>query len=139
MAVSVEARIADLLLAHLADLTFMPPLPIAYPGVAFNPPEGAYLEATLIPNTNLNRGLGPNDSTQFRGIFQVTVVAPNNAGIIAPTEMAAKIADHFERGTLIADGALRVKIDGRPSLAPPISDTDRMSIPVSIRWHAFSK
>lgn len=134
---SVEAKIATLLLSRVAALSITPPLSVSYPGVSFTPPAGTYLEVNLIPNTNVNRGLGSTDSTQFRGILQVTVVAPANGGIIAPTSIAGKIADHFERGTALADGTLQIKISGRPSIAPPIQDPDRISIPVSVNWYAF--
>lgn len=138
MAESVEAKISDLLLGHLAEFPESPALPIAWPGLPFTPPSGTYLEATLIPNTNVNRGLGTDDSTQFRGILQVAVMAPANEGIIAATEIASLIADHFDRGASIQEGTLRVKIEGRPSIAPYMQEPDRLRVPVSIRWHAFA-
>lgn len=137
MAESVEAKISDLLLGHLAEFPQSPALPIAWPGLPFTPPSGTYLEATLIPNTNVNRGLGTDDSTQFRGILQVAVMASANEGIIAAMEIASHIADHFERGTALSEGTLRVKFEGRPSIAPYMQEPDRLRIPVSIRWHAF--
>jgi len=138
MAGAVEVRITNLLFAHVGKLEITPPLPIAYPGLAFTPPAGTYLEVLMLPNVNINRGLAATDSTQFRGILQVTVVAPGNSGIVAPTAIASEIVEHFERGTQIFDESLRIKIEGRPSIATAIQEPERIRVPVSIRWHAFA-
>lgn len=138
MPTAIEARIADALLARLAALSLTPAIPVAYPDIPFTPPAGTYLKAQLIPNTNSNRYVGDDSTTEFRGILQVTVVASSGKGIVAPSEIAAKVADHFERGVPITSGDLVVKITDRPSIAHAMQDTDRVNIPVSINYYAFA-
>jgi len=138
MPTGVEAKIADLLLTHLGALTFTPAIPVSYPGVPFTPPEGTYLEATFIPNTNVNRFVGHDSTTEHRGILQVSVYAPASVGLIPPLGIAGKVVEHFERGAVIVDGTLRVRISGRPSVAAPIQEPDRVHIPVSVNWRAFA-
>ncbi|WP_414461821.1 DUF4128 domain-containing protein [Hyphomicrobium sp. DY-1] len=137
MAMAVEAKIRDALLAHLAALSLTPPLPVAYPDISFAPPEGTYLKAQLIPNTNRNQFVSDDSTTEFRGIFQITVVSPSGAGSIAGAEIAGKVADHFERGASLASGDLVVRIDGRPSVAADMQSTDRVETPISVSWYAF--
>jgi hypothetical protein len=138
MAESVEEKIADLLLAHLAELPISPMLPVAWPGIAFTPPAGTYLEADLIPNTNVNRFVSDDSEIEYRGILQVTVSAPSGGGIVAAIELAGAIADHFERDTTLSDGEVRVRVSGRPNLASPQQEPDRIRIPVSINYYAFA-
>jgi hypothetical protein len=137
MPTAIEAKIADALLARLAALSLTPSLPVAYPDIPFTPPSGTYLKAQLIPNTNRNQFVGDDSTTEYRGIFQVTVVAPSGKGAIASAEIAGKVADHFERGSPIMSGDLVVKVDGRPSVAPTMQSTDRIETPISVSWYAF--
>ncbi|MBK3745294.1 hypothetical protein G3A39_39615, partial [Paraburkholderia aspalathi] len=71
---TVESTIPDLLLLHLGTLILSPVLPVAYPNAPFTKPAGPYLEARFMPNSNVDRFLGDNDTIQYQGILQVTVV-----------------------------------------------------------------
>lgn len=132
-----QAEISDLLLARLAALSLTPALPVAWPGRPFTPPSSAYLEATILMNTNRNQFVADDSTTEFRGIMQVTVVAPSGAGIISPVELAGKVAQHFERGAPMANANLTVKIDKQPDVASARVEVDRVRVPVSISWYAF--
>jgi len=138
MAVSVEAKIANALLARLASFTHSPPLPVSYPGIAFTPPSGIYLHATLLSNANRNQFVGDHSSTEHRGILQVSVMAPRGSGIVAGMEIAGKIASHFERASHISGDGVVVHVSGRPSVATAIQEPDRINIPVSIFYFAFA-
>lgn len=131
------AEISDVLLARLAALSLSPALPVAWPGRSFTPPSTAYLEPTILMNTNRNQFVADDSTTEFRGILQVTVVAPSGAGIISPVEIAGKVADHFERGAPMIGPTLTVKVDKRPDVASARVEADRIRVPVSISWFAF--
>ncbi|KWT70772.1 hypothetical protein APY04_0833 [Hyphomicrobium sulfonivorans] len=137
MLTGTHARIADLLLSHLGTLTFTPAIPVAFPGVSFTPPAGTYLKAIYIPNTTLDHFISDGSTSEYRGIFQVSVRSPAGVSIIAPLEIAAKVSDHFKRGTVLSDGTLNVRISGTPNIASPIQEPDKLHVPVSISFYAF--
>jgi len=138
MATSPQALILAAFLDRLAALTLSPPLLTALPGIPFPPgdtkPEN-YLIAEMIFNATRQITLGP-DAQQKRGIFQVTVVWQANVGLVKPLDVAGAIIAHFNNQTLFASG-VRITISSEPWAASPIQDADRISIPVSIPWHAF--
>jgi hypothetical protein len=139
MPASIEATIADALLSHLGDFPAQTPsIDIAYPDVPFEPVSGrTYLDTSLLFNAPANLGVADASCTEFRGILQVTVVAPAGRGIIAPIELAAKVADHFERGTSLGTGPV-IKIVGRPAIANPAQSPDRIRVPVSVSFSCFA-
>jgi hypothetical protein len=138
MATSTEAMILQALIERLEALTFTPPLPIAMPGVAF-PESGAtpenYLRADIMFNQTWQITLG-DDPQQKRGIFQVSVVWKKGVGLIKPLDAAGAVINHFKNLDLWA-GETRITIDREPWAASPLQEPDRVSIPVSISWHAF--
>lgn len=138
MSLGKEAGIADALLTYLGTLTFSPAMPVAYPGVGFTPPAGTYLDATLLPNRPINRGVADDSTTEFRGILQVTVVAPAGAGVVSVYETAGKIVEFFERTKRIIGNGFTIRIMGRPSVAAPLQEADRVRIPVSIDYWAYA-
>lgn len=133
-----EARLANALLNHVSQLAFTPSIPVAFPGVSFAPPAGTYLEVTLLTNLNVNRGVSNDSTTEHRGILQITVASPSNGGIIAPMGIAGKVVAHFERGTVIYSNDVSLRIEGRPSVAQPLQEADRLRIPVTIPYYAFN-
>lgn len=135
---AVETQIYKALRDRLAALSFDPPLPIAWPNLAMDPPPSTYLKADILWNRKINRGITSNSATEHRGILQVTVVAPANSGIVAPTNVAGAVVAHFARGTPISLGGIKVKIEGEPSLSPPLPGGDRIRLPVSIGFYAFT-
>lgn len=135
---AVETLIYKALRNRLNDLTLDPPLPIAWPNFAFDPPPTTYLKVDMLWNRKVNRGIPNNSATEHRGIFQVTVIAPANTGIVTPTNIAGTVAAHFKRGTPLNIQGIKVKIEGEPSLAPPLPSGDRIRLPVSIGFYAFT-
>jgi hypothetical protein len=135
---TVETIIYKALRNRLNGLTFDPPLPIAWPNFAFDPPPTTYLKVDILWNRNVNRGIAANSATERRGIYQVTVVAPANTGIVAPTNIAGVVAAHFTRGTPLNRDGIKVKIEGEPSLGPPLPSGDRIRLPISIGFYAFT-
>lgn len=135
---TVESTIPSLLLARIGALVLSPALPVAYPDIAFTPPTGPYLDVRYLPNSNVNLFIGNNDETQYRGLIQVTVVFPSGRGIPPVMEIAGLVADHFAKGTVLRSGSASVRIYEQPSVAPSMQDTDRVRVPVTIKYHCFS-
>jgi hypothetical protein len=140
MSEAPEVAIPVLLFKHLEDMTFAPPLPIAWPDVPFDPPAGTWLAVDYLPNRNISPFIGNRASTLMRGIFQVAVVTPRGSGAIKPAQIGAAIAAHFKRGTPLrpGDGSFTLKIDGRPSVGASISEEKWTRTPVTILWRAFT-
>jgi hypothetical protein len=130
------AQALDALFSRAATIdTGSPALPIAYPEVEFDPPaDGKYLAVSAFPNRPAAEGLTTGRVDQ--GLLQVTVVWPKDQGLIAPAGIAQAVIDHFPNGLALQSGSTRVKISGQPWAAAPITDTDRVSIPISIPWTA---
>lgn len=139
MATSTDAMILAALIERLEALAFVPPLPIAYPGVDFpsagetkSPP---YIALAFLPNQTRQVTLG-DDPQQKRGIFQATVVWGRGQGHIKPLDAAGRIIGHFNNQVLWA-GDVRVTIAAEPWASAPLQDDDRVRIPVTIPYFAF--
>ena len=135
MATAIEAQIPDALMTRLGTLPVSPALSVAYPGREFTPPDGEYLEAAFLPNRNVSLFLKGANSTQYQGLFQVTVVwSLDDSGIIPAQEVAGQIVDHFDKGTLLSATGFYVRIPERPSIGPPIQERHRLRVPVTIPY-----
>ncbi|MDO6966985.1 phage tail terminator-like protein [Rhizobium alvei] len=141
MATGADAIILSALLEHLGTLTFTPALQIAMPGIDFpaagQAKPGNYLQASFLPNDTTNTELGAGQE-QHRGIMQVSVYWKNGVGLIKPLEAADRIIDHFAKETKLYKDGLKIVIDRKPYAAPPLQETDRVHVPVTVRYHAFS-
>lgn len=140
MATGTDATIMAALLEHLSALTFTPALPIAMPGIDF-PAAGQtkpqnYLQAAFLPNVTSNTELGSGQE-QHRGLLQVSVYWKKGVGVVAPLDVSGRIIDHFAKGTTIFAAGLKIVVDRKPYASPPIQETDRVQVPVTIRYHAF--
>ncbi len=141
MATGPDAIILAALLAHLEQLTFSPALQIAMPGIDF-PANGQtkpdnYLAAFFMPNETTNSELGAGQE-QRRVMLQVSVFWKKGVGHIKPMEAADKIIAHFAKGTKLHSGGLKIIIDRKPYVASPLQETDRVQVPVTVRYHAFA-
>lgn len=141
MATGTDATILAALLDHLGALAFTPALQIAMPGIDF-PAAGQakpdnYLQASILPNDTTNSEIGAGQE-QHRGILQVSVYWKKGVGHIKPLEAASHIINHFAKGTTLHKDGLKIVIDRKPFAASPLQETDRVQVPVSIRYHTFS-
>lgn len=138
MPLSAEAAIADALNRHLAGLVLSPVLPVAWPGLPFNPPAEGYLEATFLPNRSTSLAV-TRGSVRHIGFYQVTVVALAASGIVKALDLAGVVIDWFGKDTRLDQDGIRLRIMEQPWTAPPLQDPDRLRIPVSIPYVAFEK
>jgi hypothetical protein len=131
---STDSDILKAFLDRLGTLALSPPLPIAYPGIDYSGSTN-YLRADHLLNQTRQVTVG-DDPQQKRGILQVTVVWARGQGLVKPLEAAGAIINHFKNLVLWA-GETRITIDREPWAASPIQEPDRVSIPITISWHAF--
>ncbi|QIB36881.1 hypothetical protein G3A56_01780 [Rhizobium oryzihabitans] len=141
MATGTDATILAALIEHLKTLSFSPALQIVMPGVDF-PAAGQtkpdnYLAAFFMPNETTNSELGAGQE-QRRGMLQVSVFWKKGAGHIKPLEAADKIIAHFAKGTTLNADGLKIIIDRKPYAASPLQETDRVQVPVTVRYHCFA-
>ena len=136
----VEASIAAALLAHLATFAAAqsPVISIAQPNVVFTPQaQETFLEPFILPAQTVNVGISDQSSTEIPGIFQVTIVAPSGGGIMNAMRIAGSLVEAFERDTVLLRDGVTVKVDGRPTISPSLQESERLRLPVRVRYYAL--
>ena len=135
-----DSDIADALFEHLNTLNLSPALPIAWPGRSFNPPtSGAWLRVSFLPGQTTAFAVGHEDSEDHRGLLQVSVFAPADAGQFVALGLADRIRAHFRRGTrLDTEDGIAVRVSSPPYLSPPIDEPNWVQVAVSVPYLAFA-
>lgn len=120
-----------------AKLTAITPvLATAYENVAFTPVTGtAYQACYTLRAAPDNASMGDSFYRE-RGIFQVNLMYPQNAGPGAAETRAGLIRAAFKRGTTLTSGATIVHVTDTPEIGTGRAEGDRFMIPVRIRWIA---
>lgn len=109
---------------------------IAYPGLDFTPPTGAFwLEVNYLPNDGIQDGLSNNSTTIEQGIFQVNAMGRKGSGAgrgMIPTQrVAEELQAAFPKGTLISG---LVRVSRTPYQMSPIQEGDKIMVPVTIPY-----
>ncbi|MFP1634088.1 phage tail terminator-like protein [Zhengella sp. ZM62] len=134
MATGIDASIIDGLCTKL-DEAVIPSMPIAWPNVSFSPdPAAGYLGVSYFPAAALQQELGDNGRNRFIGVFQVSVFYPKDRGEVAAREIAADVANHFKRGTVISHDGLSIRILRPPLAGSGFVDGPFFQVPVSINY-----
>jgi hypothetical protein len=133
---SVDVDIAEALHAQLISPALTGSPPIARPLVPYTPTPGTlYLaEHPVMRAAPEHSGLSFTDSTMYRGIFQVDVVTPDDAGELPGLRMAALVAARFAIGTELAAGNRRLRLLSVPKIATAVKDAPWIRFPVSIPY-----
>ena len=117
-------------------------LPTKWENVPYDPSSGVeYQEVNLLRATPDDITLGYEDSSEFRGIFQITLKYPKGKGSKTAEDKAKTIADYFKRGTVITnddDGVLNVEIRNTPNITTLGVIDDRFIVVVSIPYYIFN-
>jgi ABC-type tungstate transport system permease subunit len=130
---SIEADIADALAVHAETVAATLGLSISMPNVPFTPPDVAmYLEVRHFRNTNLNPTWG--EDRVLLGIYQISVIDPNQAGEIPATAIASQVIDAFHKNTLLYSGAACVMVYENPTLLTTVQLANKSAYPVSIPY-----
>jgi hypothetical protein len=130
----MSASIMDALNAHLNTFATSEGITVAWEGVDFTPPAGAYLRAFLLPAMTIGAALGTDAPNKHRGIYQVDCIYPGGSGWGACAAMAEKVRVQFKRGTRLMSNDLIIE---SVSFGPGMMDGSRYKIPVSISYWAF--
>lgn len=113
-----------------------PALPVAWENVAFDPePVGMYLRGFLLPADTTARDL-QRKNRRFIGIYQITIVAPLNAGPGDAEAVVAELEALFDPATPIAVADLQVWIAEPMSSGPAIPEESRYGVPCSLAYAA---
>lgn len=116
---------------RLDELGISPALPIAWPGVNFNPPdEGMWLEAKLFPNEPTDPVWNADGCYNARGFFQVLVFYRPGVGQVQPSEIADLIIAHFPKASYLGP----VRVLKTPWQSPSVTDGDKLFIPITIPY-----
>lgn len=115
-----------------------PALRIQYENVPFTPVTGeTYLKAYLLPATTTSEDLA-GDLTTYRGVFQVSVVAPINTGPGIAEGIADEIAAQFYTNLQLTLTGFMVQQITPCSIAPALQDESQYIVPVSFEYRADS-
>jgi len=113
-----------------------PALSTAFENQNFVPVNGtAYQRVNLLPAEPDNSIQG--QGTYFeRGLFQVTLCYPPNAGPNVAWARAELVKAHFKRGTSLTESGVTTIVMFTPRISPPLMEGDRYCIPISVPYQA---
>lgn len=115
-------RIAGLLEGRVAVICSSLGLPVAWPNIAFTPPDNApYGRVYVLPAQTVGQDLEGQLRT-YQGILQLNIIAPAGGGVTLARGLAKSVADAFPEGIPLVDGDLTVYINGPPQVRQPIQD-----------------
>lgn len=137
---SAEAVIPKIMLTRLRVWAEdrSPPIDVALPNVTFSvATREPYLELAWLPNATDNLFLsgGPD---RHEGFLQATVCYLARTGLTDAMLIVEEILEQFPKGLALVEGDIRVRVPRRGWASPPMQDTDRVRIPVSIPYLAFA-
>ena len=122
MAGDQSMRIAELLESRVAIIAESLGLPIAWPNIAFSPPDDApYGRVYVLPAQTVGQDLEGQLRT-YQGILQLNIIAPAGSGVTLARGLTKSVADAFPEGLPLVDGDLTVYINGPPQVRQPIQD-----------------
>lgn len=122
MAGDQSMRIAELLESRVAIIAESLGLPIAWPNIAFTPPDDApYGRVYVLPAQTVGQDLEGQLRT-YQGILQLNIIAPAGSGVTLARGLTKSVAGAFPEGLPLVDGDLTVYINGPPQVRQPIQD-----------------
>lgn len=130
-----QALIRAALEKHLTGMTQL--LDTAFENVTYTPKADVpFQKVNLLPAATVTRGHDGKTSRET-GVFQVTLMYPQNKGVAAAQARAELIRRRFAARTFLDEAGVRVEIDSKPSIASAFIVGDRYAVPVSINYTAL--
>lgn len=126
---AIEARLAAWAAARVPALT------VAWENIPFTPPTSTYLRAFLLPATTTGIDLAGAGRT-YRGVYQINVVAPLNAGPGAAEGIADELAALFPLNLRVAITGLTLQVVTPVTAAQGAQDATDYTVPVSFQYRA---
>ena len=128
-------KISAALSSRLNTLTDAPP--IAFENVPFTPVEGTtWLRESYLPATSSTVGMEPGGSTDFIGVYQVSIYAPLDDYKFESHQLIDSITAHFTRGTMLVFEGQSVVVE-QVNVAQGLASGGWWLMPVSVNWRAF--
>jgi hypothetical protein len=111
---------------------------VAYENADFTTPATLYVMESYLPAATGHVGMETGSTDYYKGIYQVTIMAPKDQYKLDGYTAADSIAATFSRGTVMTYDGVTVRVED-VSIAPPLTDGDRFAIPVSIEWRSLQR
>jgi len=128
-------KISAALSSRLNTLTDAPP--IAFENVPFTPVEGTtWLRESYLPATSSTVGMEPGGSTDFIGVYQVSIYAPLDDYKFESHQLIDSITAHFTRGTMLVFEGQAVVVE-QVNVSQGLASGSWWLMPVSVNWRAF--
>lgn len=138
-ATTTEGRIFALLMGHLGR--FPGNRPVVWPNTVYPPQGGVKAPVFLVvgysPNVPLRVSIDPHDEHQHRGLLDVAVMTPLQAGGQEGQDVAGALAGYFTAVTL-RDDPVVLEVVRRPHVAGSYPDGDRWRTPVVVEFRTVS-
>lgn len=120
----------------METLGISPALPIAWPGIHFTPPAtGMWLEAKLFPNEPRDLAWDADGCALQRGFLQVMVGYRPGGGQVNASQIADAVITHFSKATELGP----VRVSKMPYQTPPLTEADKLYIPVTVPYRGISQ
>ena len=126
--------IRSLLETALAAMT--PAVSTSFENAPFTPVVGTPYQRAHVMFSEPDAIEMGNTHHRERGIFQITLCYPLNAGPSAAAARAEAIRKVFYRGRTLSGSGVSVIIERHPEVAPAITEDDRYVLPVKVRFYA---
>ena len=129
------STISELLESHLYTIANQLNLQIVYENIEATPNDEIYLKSNILPAITTCVDLD-GESRIYKGIYQVSVVAPINAGKSRSQQIVESIIKHFQLNIELKKSAFSLYINSVPSAYPAITDKTTYTIPISMNYRA---
>ncbi|MBI0154114.1 phage tail terminator-like protein [Gilliamella sp. W8128] len=129
------STISELLESHLYTIANQLNLQIVYENIAATPNDEIYLKSNILPAITTSFDLD-GESRIYKGVYQVSVVAPINTGKSRSQQIVESIIKHFQLNLELKKGNLSLYINSVPSAYPAITDKTTYTIPISMNYRA---
>ena len=128
-------KISVALSSRLNTLTDAPP--IAFENAKYTPVEGeTWLRESYLPATSSTIGMEPGGSTDFVGIYQISIYIPLDDSKFGAHELVDAITAHFARGTMLVFEGQAVVVE-QVNVSQGLASGGWWLMPVSVNWRAF--
>lgn len=128
-----NAQVHSLLRQQFASI---PAYEKSYVNIPYTPTQGVvYLRENFLPAQIYPVGLEDTSHDEYSGIYQITIYAPENAGVNASYDAVDTIRTYFYRGLKFDDF---IRIEKVYDVPPLIYDT-WIATPVRIEYRGFIK
>ena len=128
-------KISAALSSRLNTLTDAPP--IAFENVPFTPVDGTtWLRESYLPANSATVGLEPGGSTDFVGVYQISIYTPLDDSKFGAYELVDAITAHFARGTMLVFEGQAVVVE-QVNVSQGLASGGWWLMPVSVNWRAF--